>query len=140
MTLFGRPFFCQHFGHILVLWVNIEYHHCNGQESNTVVTFQHNSTPVSTGAYSAFCGKKTCSMVLGAARWGGGTRLLLASSHLTIVHASLSRRSTVPTSNRDTSNIWALITFFSICDMKNFLLHLTHIPFLFRLLWPPSIS
>ena len=34
-------------------------------------------------------------------------------SHLTIDHASLSRRSTVPTPNRDTSNILELITFFS---------------------------
>ena len=31
-------------------------------------------------------------------------------SHLALDHASLSRRSTVPTPNRDTSNIWALIT------------------------------
>ena len=38
--------------------------------------------------------------------------MLLAIGHLTIDHASLSRRSTVPTPNRDTSNIWALITFF----------------------------
>ena len=43
---------------------------------------------------------------------GGRTHLLLASSYLTIDHASLSRRSTVPTPNRDTSNIWALITRF----------------------------
>ena len=32
--------------------------------------------------------------------------------HSTIDHASLSRRGAVPTSNRETSNIWALITFF----------------------------
>ena len=43
---------------------------------------------------------------------GGGTHLLLALViwPLTIDHASLSRRSTVPTCNRDTSNIWALAT------------------------------
>ena len=37
---------------------------------------------------------------------------MLALLILTIDHASLSRRSTVPTLNRDTSNIWALNTFF----------------------------
>ena len=36
-------------------------------------------------------------------------------SHLAIDQSSLSRRSTVPTPNRDTSNILALITFFPIC-------------------------
>ena len=45
----------------------------------------------------------------------GGAYLLVAClSHLTIDHASLSRRSTVPTPiSGDTSNIEALITFFS---------------------------
>ena len=35
---------------------------------------------------------------------GGRAHLLLALSHWTIDHASLSRRSTVPTRNRDASN------------------------------------
>ena len=35
-------------------------------------------------------------------------------SHVTIDHASLSRQSTVPTPNRDTSRIRACITFFYI--------------------------
>ena len=41
---------------------------------------------------------------------GGGRAYLFVAclSRLTIDHASLSRRSTVPTPNRDTSNIWAL--------------------------------
>ena len=45
---------------------------------------------------------------------GGGAYSFVACclSHLTIDHAFLSRRSTVPTPNRDTSNIWALITLF----------------------------
>ena len=48
--------------------------------------------------------------------WGGAIiegaaySFVACLSHLTIDHASLSRRSTVPTPNRDTSNIWALIT------------------------------
>ena len=43
--------------------------------------------------------------------WGGGAYSFVAClSHLTIDHASLSRRSTVLAPNRDTSNIWALIT------------------------------
>ena len=41
---------------------------------------------------------------------GGVLHLLLA---LVIGHASLSRRSIVPTPNRETPNIWALFTFFS---------------------------
>ena len=41
----------------------------------------------------------------------GGYHLLLALSRWTIDHASLSRRSTVPTPNRDLSNVWALSTF-----------------------------
>ena len=43
---------------------------------------------------------------------GGAYSFVACLSHLTIDHASLSRRSTVPTPNRDTSNIWALITLF----------------------------
>ena len=41
---------------------------------------------------------------------GGVSSFVARLSHLSIDHASLSRRSTVPTPNRDTSNIWALIT------------------------------
>ena len=41
---------------------------------------------------------------------GGGYSFVACLSHSTIDHASLSRRSTVTTPNRDTSNIWALIT------------------------------
>ena len=41
---------------------------------------------------------------------GGGYSFVACLDHLTFDHASLSRRSTVPTPNRDTSNIWALIT------------------------------
>ena len=48
----------------------------------------------------------------GAAGGGGGGGVLVVAclSHLTIDHESLLRRSTVPTPNRDNSNIWALIT------------------------------
>ena len=59
-------------------------------------------------------------------------------SHLTIDHASLSRRTTVPVPDRDTSNIWAFITFFPHVAYIDVLL--TYLmPFLFRRLWP-SIS
>ena len=47
--------------------------------------------------------------------WGGGGMgysFVACLSHLTVDHASLSRQSTVPTPNRDTSNIWALVTLF----------------------------
>ena len=40
----------------------------------------------------------------------GGYSFVACLSYLTIDHASLSRRSTVPTPNRDTSNIWTLST------------------------------
>ena len=43
-------------------------------------------------------------------RGGAGYSFVACPSHLTIDHASLSRRSTLPSPNRDTSNIWALIT------------------------------
>ena len=43
---------------------------------------------------------------------GRGYPFVACLSHCTIDHAPLSRRRTVPTPNRDTSNIWALITFF----------------------------
>ena len=41
---------------------------------------------------------------------GGAYPLVACLSHVIIDHASLSRRSTGPTPNRDISNIWALIT------------------------------
>ena len=44
-------------------------------------------------------------------RAGGMYSFVDCLSHLTIDHASLSRRSTVPTPNADTSSIWALSTF-----------------------------
>ena len=43
---------------------------------------------------------------------GGAYSFVACLSHLTIDHASLSRRSTGPTPNRHTSNIWALSTLF----------------------------
>ena len=51
---------------------------------------------------------------------GGGKAYSFAAcpSHLTLDHASLSRRSTVPTPNRDTFNIWALITLFPCTTWK----------------------
>ena len=55
-----------------------------------------------------------CRLVTSPAEaWGRGYSLVTCLSHLTIDHVSLTRRSTaVPTSKRDTSNIWAIITFF----------------------------
>ena len=51
---------------------------------------------------------------------GGGVLICCWLSHLTIDHAYLSRRSTVPTPNRDTSNVWALILlFFDSLKMYN---------------------
>ena len=41
---------------------------------------------------------------------GGGVSFVECLGHVTVDHASLSRRSTVPAPNRDTSNTWALIT------------------------------
>ena len=43
---------------------------------------------------------------------GGGYSLVACLSQLTIDHSSLSRRSTVPSPNRDTSNVRALLTLF----------------------------
>ena len=52
--------------------------------------------------------------------WGGGcTHLLLACSHVTIDHASLSRRGTVPTPSRDISNILGAHYVSSIHYMKS---------------------
>ena len=42
---------------------------------------------------------------------GGACSFVVCLSNLTTDHASLSRRRTVPTRNRNTSNVWALITF-----------------------------
>ena len=47
-------------------------------------------------------------------RGGGRTHLFSCLSSLTIDHASLSGRSTVPTPNRDTPNTQAIITLFSM--------------------------
>ena len=47
----------------------------------------------------------------------GGVLVCCCLGHLTVDHASLSRWSTVPTPNRDTSNIWALLLF-SIYSIK----------------------
>ena len=43
----------------------------------------------------------------------GGCSFDACYGHLTIEHVSLSKRSTAPSSNRDTSDIWVIITFFS---------------------------
>ena len=56
---------------------------------------------------------------------GGAYSFVACLSNLTIDHASLSRRSTVPTPNRDTSNIWALITRLPYTTSKNCLLILS---------------
>ena len=43
---------------------------------------------------------------------GGGSRCFVAClSHVTIAHASLRRRSTVPNPSKGTSNVWVLISF-----------------------------
>ena len=60
---------------------------------------------------------------------GGGHSFVACRSHLTIDHASISRRSTALTPNRDASNIWGLITFFPYVAYKLFA---CLIPFLVR--------
>ena len=45
------------------------------------------------------------------AQGGGGYSFVACLSYLTIYHAPLSKRSTVPTPKRHTSNVWAHITF-----------------------------
>ena len=52
-------------------------------------------------------------------RGGGVYSFVACLSHLTIDHASVSRWCTVPAPDRDTSNIWALITLFSIYYKKS---------------------
>ena len=69
---------------------------------------------------------------------GVGAYLFVAClNRLTIDHAFLSRRSTVPTPKRDTSNSEVLITFllYTTQEPSTYL-----IPILFCCLWPPSIS
>ena len=44
---------------------------------------------------------------------GGGYSYVACLSHLTIYHASLSRRSAVPTPDTNTLNVWALMALFS---------------------------
>ena len=63
--------------------------------------------------------------ISGRTQGGGRTHLLLALSHLTIDHACLSRRSTVPTPNRHTSNLGAH-DIFPICYIETFFLILSH--------------
>ena len=46
---------------------------------------------------------------MGVGGCGGGYSFVACLGHLIVRHASLSRRSTVPIPNRDTSNMWALI-------------------------------
>ena len=66
---------------------------------------------------------------MAAGAGGGGAYPFVAClSHMTIDHASLLRRSTVPTPNRDTSNFWALITLFLYITSKLFA---NLIPFVF---------
>ena len=71
-------------------------------------------------------------------RGGGAHSFVACPSHLTIDHASLSRRSAVPPPNRDTSNSSALIAFFSVNYIETFSLSYPLPVSLF--LWPPSIS
>ena len=70
---------------------------------------------------------------------GGGYSFADAClSHLTVDHASLSRRSTVPTPNKDTSNIWGLTTPFPYTRYYIKLVAYP-IPVLIRCLWPRTI-
>ena len=53
--------------------------------------------------------------------WGGAAySFVVCLSRLAIDHASLSRQSTVPAPNRDTSKIWALFIFFPYITWKAF--------------------
>ena len=67
---------------------------------------------------------------------GGRTHLLLTLAIWPLT--TQSRRSTVPTSNRETSNVWALIMFSIYITQKKFAYVITFL--LHRRLWPPSIS
>ena len=90
-----------------------------------------------------FCSRKTCLGVhpIGAetesGEDGGACSFVAFLNHLIIDHASFSRRSTVPTPNRATFNVWALIT---LVPYITYELFAYPIPVLFRRLWPPSIS
>ena len=65
---------------------------------------------------------------------GGAYSFVACLSQLTIDQGSISRRSTVPIPNRNTSNIWALIMLFPYTTWNMF----AHpIPVLFRRLRPP---
>ena len=66
----------------------------------------------------------------------GGYSFVPCLSRLTSDRASLWRRSTVPTPNKDTY-IWALITFFPYITSNSFC---SSCPLLVSPLWPPSIS
>ena len=70
---------------------------------------------------------------------GGVYSLIACLSHLVVDHASLSRQITVPTPDRNIFNGWELIAFFSHTLYRKVLLDL-RILFVFRRLWPPSIS
>ena len=67
----------------------------------------------------------------------GGYSFVACLSHLTIDHASLMRRGTVLTPDRDTSNIWVLSALLPYTTSKLFV---HPIPVLFRRLRPPPIS
>ena len=62
------------------------------------------------------------SLVLYTLVCGGAYSFVACLSHLTIDYASLWRRSIVPTPNRDTSKIWALIALLPYTTYKLFVL------------------
>ena len=68
-------------------------------------------------------------------RRGGGSSFVACLGHVTVDHASISRRSTVATPNIDTSNVCVLSKFIPYVASK-LVAHL--ISFLFGRLWPPS--
>ena len=59
---------------------------------------------------------------------------------VTVDHASLSRRNTAPTPNGDTSNIWALITFFSIYYTFRYLVHFLPVSSFAGTIYKPRIA
>ena len=98
-------------------------------------------------------------LVFQAGGGGAAYSFVACLRHLTIDHASLSRRSTVPTPNKDTSSFWALITLlryvsyqvfaypipvlFSLITLLQYVSYQVFaypIPVLFRRLRQPSIS
>ena len=70
---------------------------------------------------------------------GGGYAFAACLSRLTLDHASLSRRSTVPTPNRDTANVWALIMFLSCVLHERFLSCDLHERFIYCVLLRESV-